>query len=317
MLTPPPDPYDILLHQIYSTARGYFEELFRKEQKTIIKFSRFDKLEGRHIGILLSIDYIMQSDNTQHSINYFIKVHNQGPQWENISQVNPPDPREAFVYNVLSITGYGSKAHFFFLPDNRDVLCIATQDVSFTKREHREKKFILGSSEEFSKLVVQRKHEVLKLLNTVELLQYLLLLGDILEYADNFGVVTTPENLKIKIVDFSINIPKESKSPTLSSSLYSAYTAKTDMQGYDVRVKRILYPQDDTERIQNVQLCQQEFTMGRPRLSSHESHLSLVTAIDTAQEITERFLHCSQNQELLYYIRLVSNNLRYFLSLQL
>ncbi len=316
MLNLHPDPYDILLNQIDSIARVYFEELFRKEQKIITKFSKLDKLEGRHIGILLSIDYILQSDNTQHTITYYIKVHNQGPQWENISLMKPADPREIFVYNVLSLTGYGAKAHFFFLPDNHDVLCIATQDVSFTKRQDRNKTFIAGSSKEFSELLIKYKQQMLKLLNTVELLQYILLLGDILQYADNFGIVTIPEGSKLKIIDFAVSIPKESQRSTFSSDLFGVYIAKSNLSRYNKCIDDVLYLQANSERTKNARLCQQEFSTGKPRISSDEAHMSLAAAINTSQKITERFLHCGQNDGFLYYLRLIDNNLKYFMSLQ-
>ncbi len=318
MFTPSSDdPYETLVHhllqQIKSAARAYFEDLFRKEQKTILEFSTSNKLDGRHVGLLLSINYLAHSDNIQRSITYYIKVHNLGPQWEDISKFNPPDPREILIYNVLSLTGYGAKVHFFFSPDNQDILCIATQDVSFTKRQHREKTFIAGSSKEFSELLVKHKQPIVKLLNTVEILQHLLLLGDILEHTENIGVVITPESLKMKIIDFSINIPKEPERLTLRSGLSETYITKNNTLHYDRHIQHDLYYQDNIERKQNEKLCQQEFITGKPRLSSHEPHMPLVIAINTAQEITENFLDCSQN--FLYYVHLISSNLQYFLSL--
>lgn len=272
----------------------YFNELFKRENKKILKIDFFSKLDGDQLGRRMRIRYL--TENTEKEIFYFIKTHQNGSR-RNGSTIIPVDPKEIFIYKLLELTHFGPKAHFFLNPLSIGSYFIATQDEGFTKAADKNKFFqtyghIRDSVEEKND-ANSSKVALREAILSAHLLQRIFHLWDIVTNPGNYGKTTINDKdnkrSKWRIIDFRVSSLDNYNDSTIAEDFY----AGQHMEGYSELVS-ITKDLTRNERIDASKSIIDAFRSGRISYNTKDRKLKLLDAIKEAYCYTLRLLK-SQN----------------------
>lgn len=148
------------------------------------------------------------SDDDKPPLKYYIKTFSngtfqKGDNWT-VSPYAKPDLKEMFVYKALEYMGFGPKCHFISgtskISTNSEYYLV-TQDLSYTKDEHKQKKYTL-----FGDSGVDSKLKTMTNLLCLDLIIKTFRLSDV--HGDNFGRMQTNERQKWHIHDFNLSTRK-------------------------------------------------------------------------------------------------------------
>jgi hypothetical protein len=205
---------------LQQTAEDYFRHLFASEKKLITNIWFSEKVSGRKQGRIMEITYHELGTVNAKTCCYFIKNHSNEAEHVNTRLSGKLDPKELCVYRILQYLHRGPKVHFLVDRTPPGDVFIATQDLAFTKQLDKERQFFTYSSykdtpsdPEKPQFMPETRAQVLQMFFTINILQLIFQLSDILKIPDNFGYVTTKNKDKAyekwKIVDLQIKTLKD------------------------------------------------------------------------------------------------------------
>ncbi|MFN7098044.1 MAG: hypothetical protein ACK4PR_10895 [Gammaproteobacteria bacterium] len=265
-------------------ALQYFDVLFEKQNKTIIKKTFTPKTSGDQLGRKLIIAYC-DSEKKEHNISYFIKTHQHGSRSDHSGSfslsASPVDLKELFVYKVFEYLGIGPKTHFFFNPLSRGGFFIATQDLGFTKRTDKTKFFLTFSKINETLNLTKIEEEKIKGLARIDLITRIFLLTDVTSNSANFGCVSSNQSKeKWKIIDFRLETQKQ----YIDDKIYEGFVAGNGRYGYMGVLRLAIIRHDGHERLNMGKNIINEFNQRDIDIKPKAHKLAFTPAIECAYE---------------------------------